>query len=229
LIKENEKYKILTDIAGVEDHYGDMDFKIAGTKKGITAIQLDIKIDGLNYKIIHQALERAKQAREIILKKMNEAQSAPRDAISKYAPKIKSFKVDPDKIGDIIGPGGRTIRKIIRENNVTIDIDDEIGSVSVVAETQEDLERAVNQIINLTKDLEVGQIYDVKITRIVNFGAFCEIVPGKIGLIHISEIADCFVKDIRQFVKEGQIVKAKLINIDPQGRITLSLKQVKDK
>jgi polyribonucleotide nucleotidyltransferase len=228
LVKENDRYKILTDIAGVEDHYGDMDFKIAGTKKGVTAIQLDIKIDGLDYEIIQQALERAKQAREIILEKMNQAQSAPRDAISKYAPKIKSFKVDPDKIGDIIGPGGRIIRKIIRENNVTIDIDDEIGSVSVVAETQEDLERAVNQIINLTKDLEVGKIYDVKIIRIVNFGAFCEIVPGKIGFIHISEISDQFVKDIKQFIEEGQIVKAKLISIDPQGRITLSLKQAKN-
>jgi polyribonucleotide nucleotidyltransferase len=225
LVKEGQSYKILTDIAGVEDHYGDMDFKIAGTRKGITAIQLDIKIDGLEYKIIEEALQKAKDVRMVILDKMKEALSLPREAISKYAPKIKSFKVDPDKIGEIIGPGGRTIRKIIRENNVTIDIDDELGSVSVVAETQEDLERAVNQILNLTKEIEVGQIYEVKITRIVNFGAFCEIVPGKLGLIHISEISEKFVKDIRQFVKEGDTVKAKVINIDPQGRITLSIKQ----
>lgn len=226
LIKEGNSYVILTDIAGLEDAYGDMDFKIAGTSEGVTAIQLDLKIDGLDYQIIEETLERAKKARLVILEKMNHALSLPREAISKYAPKIKSFKVDLDKIGDIIGPGGKTIRKIIRQYNVTIDIDDETGQVSVVAETEKDLEGAVETILKITQDIQVGKVYPVKITRIVNFGAFCEIFPGKIGLIHISEISHKFVRNIRDFVKEGQVVKAKVINIDPTGRITLSLKQV---
>ena len=227
LVKEGDRYVILTDIAGVEDHYGDMDFKVAGTKEGITAIQLDVKIDGLDEEIIRESLERAKKARLFILEKMNEAISLPRQVVSKYAPKIKSFKIDPDKIGCVIGAGGKVVRKLIRENNVTIDIDDEDGTVSVVAETEEDLERTVQQILTLTKDIEIGEVYQVKITRITNFGAFCEIVPGKVGLIHISEISDKFVKDIHQFLKEGDVVKARVINIDPLGRITLSMKQAR--
>jgi len=226
LVKEGNSYVILTDIAGLEDAYGDMDFKVAGTHEGVTAIQLDLKIDGLDYQIIEETLERARNARLMILEKMNHALSLPREAISKYAPKIKSFKVDLDKIGDIIGPGGKTIRKIIRQYNVTIDIDDETGQVSVVAETEKDLKDAVETILKITQDIQVGEVYPVKITRIANFGAFCEIFPGKIGLIHISEISHKFVRNIRDFVKEGQIVKAKVINIDPTGRITLSLKQV---
>ncbi|MEM7816468.1 MAG: S1 RNA-binding domain-containing protein, partial [Candidatus Aenigmatarchaeota archaeon] len=225
LVKENEQYKILTDIAGVEDFYGDMDFKIAGTKKGVTAIQLDIKIDGLDYKVIEEALSQAKEARILILKKMNEAISLPRENISQYAPKIKSFKIDIDKIGELIGPGGKTIRKIIRDYNVTIDIDDETGNVSVVAEDEENLNKVVNLIINLTKDIEIGDIYEAKVTRIVNFGAFCEFLPGKIGLVHVSEISHKFVKDVSEFLKEGDIVKVKVIGIDPQGRFNLSIKQ----
>jgi len=226
LIREGDSYVILTDIAGLEDAYGDMDFKVAGTYEGVTAIQLDLKIDGLDYQIIEETLKKAKSARLVILERMNHALSLPREAISKYAPKIKSFKVDLDKIGEIIGPGGKTIRKIIRQYNVTIDIDDETGQVSVVAETEKDLEDAVETILKITQDIQVGEVYSVKITRITNFGAFCEIFPGKIGLIHISEISHKFVRNIRDFVKEGQIVKAKVINIDPTGRITLSLKQV---
>jgi len=228
LVAGDKEYKLLTDIAGAEDHYGDMDFKVAGTKNGITAIQLDTKIDGLTYQIIEDTLERAKVARMIILKKMKETISSPRDALSKYAPKIKSFEVDPDKIGAIIGPGGKTIRKISRENNVTIDIDDETNVVSVVGETVEGLEGAIKQINTLIKEIEVGQIYDVKVERIVNFGAFCEIAPGKSGLVHVSELSDEFVKDVGEFLKEGDIVKAKVIGIDPQGKIRLSIKQAKE-
>lgn len=227
LIAEGNVYKVLTDIAGVEDFYGDMDFKIAGTKNGITTIQLDTKMDGIDYAIIAEALERARQSRFIILEKMNAALSLPRQAVSPYAPKIKTFKIDPDKIGAVIGPGGKIIRRITCDNNVMIDIDDEMGCVSVVAEKEEDLERAVKIILSLTKDIEVGEVFEVKITRITNFGAFCEIVPGKSGLIHVSEIADTFVKDVRDFLTEGQIVKAKVVNIDNQGRITLSIKQLK--
>jgi polyribonucleotide nucleotidyltransferase len=228
LVSEEENYRILTDIAGVEDHYGDMDFKIAGTKDGITAIQLDIKIGGLEYKVIEEALIQAKEARLLILEKMDKALSQPREVVSKYAPKIKSFKIDPDRIGDVIGPGGKLIRRLTRENNVTIDIDDETNMVSVVAEAQDDLDRTVKIIINLTKDIEVGEVYEeAKVTRIVNFGAFCEIVPGKQGLVHVSELSDEFVNDVRDFLKEGDKVKVKVISIDNQGRINLSIKQAK--
>ena len=226
LVTGKDKYKILTDIAGIEDHYGDMDFKIAGTRQGITACQLDVKILGIDYKIIYEALLAAKDARNFILDKMQETILKPRDGISEYAPKIKTFKVDPEKIGNIIGPGGKIIRKLIRENNVRIDIDDENGVVSVVAEDFKDLDRTVNQILALTKDIEIGEIYEVKVIKITNFGAFCEIVPGKVGLVHISEISNKYVKDIRDFLKEGDIIKAKILNIDHQGKITLTLKNL---
>ncbi|MBU0896083.1 MAG: polyribonucleotide nucleotidyltransferase, partial [Candidatus Omnitrophica bacterium] len=228
LVKEGQNYKILTDIAGVEDHYGDMDFKIAGTKKGITAIQLDIKIESLNYEIIEEAFERGRQARMIILEKMDEVLSLPREIISQYAPKIKSFKIDPEKIGSVIGPGGKIIRRLSRENNVTIDIEDDGGVVSVGARTQADLDKVVNQIINLTKDIEVGEIYEVKVVRLANFGAFCEILPGKQGLIHVSEVSDTFIKDVGEFLKEGDLVRAKVVNIDNQGKIALSIKRAQN-
>jgi len=226
LITKDKSYKILTDIAGAEDHYGDMDFKVAGTKDGITAIQLDTKIDGLTFEIIEETLKRAKEARLFILGKMKEALNSPRRELSEYAPKIKSFAVNPDKIGAIIGPGGKVIKRIQRENNVTIDIDDETSVVSVAAQTVEDLERAVKLIDSLVKDIEVGEIYEVKVEKIVNFGAFCEIAPGKSGLVHVSEIAEGFVKEVSDHLKIGDVIKAKVIGIDPQGKIKLSLKQV---
>jgi polyribonucleotide nucleotidyltransferase len=225
LITEGEEYKILTDIAGVEDHYGDMDFKVAGTKKGITAIQLDIKIGGLTYKMIEEALAQSKEARLFILEKMNTALSLPREIVSKYAPKIKSFKIDPDRIGSVIGPGGKFIRRLTSEFNVTIDIDDETATVSVVAMDLDNLERAAKQIMNMVKDIEVGEIFEGKVTRIANFGAFCEIVPGKQGLVHVSEISNDYVKDVSDVLKEGDVVKVKIVGIDSQGRINLSIKQ----
>jgi polyribonucleotide nucleotidyltransferase len=229
LITEDDKYKILTDIAGVEDHCGDMDFKVAGTKKGITAIQLDIKIKSLDFKIVKEALAIAKESRLFILGKMYEALSLPRDAVSKYAPKIKSIKVDIEKIGEIIGPGGRNIRRMTRENNVAIDIDDELGSVSVVAETEEDLEKTIKQITSLVREVEVGDVYEeAKVAKITNFGAFCEIAPNKSGLVHVSEISDKFIKDVREVLNEGDIVKVKVIGIDAQGRINLSIKQAQE-
>ncbi len=227
LIAQGDDYKILTDIAGAEDGYGDMDFKVAGTKKGITAIQLDTKIHGLTFKIIEETFSRAKLAREAILNQMKEAISAPRASLSEYAPKIKSFEIDPDKIGTIIGPGGKIIKRIQRENNVTVEISDETGTVSVAAQNLKDLERAVKQITNLVKDVEVGEIYEVKVEKIVAFGAFCEIAPGKSGLIHVSELSENFVKDVGEFLKVGDVVNAKVIGIDPQGKIRLSLKQAK--
>lgn len=227
LVSEDRGYKILTDIAGAEDHYGDMDFKIAGTKKGITAIQLDTKIDGLTFDMVEETLSRARDARLFILDKMEKAILSPREELSKYAPKIKSFEVNPDKIGAIIGPGGKVIKRIQRENNVDVDIEDETSIVSVAAQTTEDLERAVKQIMNLVKDLEIGEVYEVKVEKVVAFGAFCEIAPGKSGLIHVSELSDEFVKEVGDFLKEGDILKAKVIGIDPQGKIRLSLKQAK--
>lgn len=227
LIVGDKDYKILTDIAGAEDHYGDMDFKVAGTKEGITAVQLDTKIDGLTFKMIEDAFKRAKEARLFILEKMEKAIDSPRGELSEYAPKIKSFAVNPDKIGAIIGPGGKIIKRIQRENNVNIDIDDETSVVSVAAQTVEGLERAVKLINSLVKDIEVGEIYEVKVEKIVNFGAFCEIAPGKSGLIHVSELSDEFVKEVEEFLKVGDCIKAKVIGVDPQGKIRLSLKQAK--
>jgi len=225
LVQDGNGYKILTDIAGVEDHYGDMDFKVAGTKNGITAIQLDVKGDGLSIDIIKETLLRAKSARLFIIDKMNDTLSSSREKVSEYAPKIRSFKIDIDKIGEVIGPGGRTIRKMSREHNVTIDIEDEEGRVFVVAQKEDDLEKAVDEILILTKDISVGDIYDAKVVKITNFGAFCDLAPGKSGLLHISELSDKFVKDVRDFLKEGDIVRVKVVNVDAQGKITLSKKQ----
>ncbi|MFH1771714.1 MAG: polyribonucleotide nucleotidyltransferase [Candidatus Omnitrophota bacterium] len=227
LVSDGSNYKILTDIAGIEDHCGDMDFKIAGTKNGITAIQLDTKIEGLSYEIISKSLEQARIARLSILESMNKSISIPRESVSEFAPKIKAFQIPRDKIGSVIGPGGQTIRAISRENNVTIDIDDEFSMVSVVAKKHDDLERAVQYIQGLVKDVEVGEIYDAVVERIANFGAFCELLPGKTGLLHVSEIADTYVKDVREFLKEGDTVRVKVLNVDVQGKISLSMKQAK--
>lgn len=227
LVTDKDKYKILTDIAGAEDHYGDMDFKVAGTTKGITAIQLDTKIDGLTFPMIEDTLVRAKTARFSILEKMTAAISSPREELSKYAPKIKTFSVNPEKIGAIIGPGGKTIKRLQRENNSNIEIDDETNMVSVSADTDENLQRTVNQVMNLIRDIEIGEIFEAKVEKIVNFGAFCEIAPGKSGLVHVSELADGFVKDVTEYLKEGDIVRVKVIGIDPQGKIKLSIKQAK--
>jgi len=226
LVVEDGNYKILTDIAGVEDYYGDMDFKVAGTESGLTAIQLDVKIEGLDFDMIKESLERAHQARCAILQKMQESLAGPRQAVSQHAPKIKSFKIDIDKIGAVIGPGGKTIRKITRDYNVDVDIEDEDGTVFVVAPNQEDLERAAQYILDLVRDVEVGDIYEGRVKQIRNFGAFCEILPGKSGLLHVSEMSDKFVKDPHEHLAEGDVVKVKVIGIDNQGRINLSRKQV---
>jgi polyribonucleotide nucleotidyltransferase len=228
LVKEGDKHKILTDIAGIEDHSGDMDFKVAGTKNGIVAVQLDIKIDGLDFALIKETLQRAKEGRLFILDKMNAAMPQARTHLSKYAPKMKTFKIDPDKIGMLIGPGGKNIRRLSSDNNVTIDISDETETVFIVAQNDEDLERATSQVMGIIRDTEVGDIYDAVVARIVNFGAFCEFAPGKSGLVHVSEIADGYVKDVTSVLKEGDRVKVKVIGIDNQGRINLSIKQAQE-
>jgi polyribonucleotide nucleotidyltransferase len=227
LFKEGDKEIILTDIAGLEDHYGDMDFKIAGTRKGITAVQLDLKIDGISLDLINKILDQAKKARFQILDVMDSVLDKPRDQISPYAPRICTLQMEPDKIALMIGPGGRNIRKIINETGAKFDIEEE-GIVHISAENDEKLKAALEMVKELTKDVEVGQIYTGKITRIASFGAFCEIAPGREGLIHISEISNRYVANIEDFVKVGDEVKVKVIGVDDLGRIQLSLKQVQE-
>jgi len=228
LIKEGKDWAVLSDIAGVEDHLGDMDFKVAGTDKGITTLQLDIKLkEGLDFGILVKALEQAKAGRAHILKKMLETISSPRKELSKYAPSITTLRVNPDKISEIIGPGGRMIRKITADSGAQIEIQDD-GSVKVVSRDAASAEKAMKLIQNITKDAEVGKLYDATVMRLVPFGAFCEILPGKEGLVHISELAEGYVSSVEEVVKVGDQIKVKVIEVDQQGRINLSVKQAAD-
>lgn len=224
LIAEKQKFILLADIAGLEDYYGDMDFKVAGTATGITAIQMDLKINGVEKGLLKDAFILAKKGRLKVLDKMNAVMSKPNEHISDYAPRIINLKINPDKIRDIIGPGGRTIKKIIRDTGVTIDIEDD-GSVQVASADNAAIQKALDIIKGLSAEVEPGKIYTGKITRIMNFGAFCEILPGKEGLIHVSELANKFVKDVSSEVKIGDEVTVKVIEIDEQGRVNLSRKQ----
>ena len=223
LIKEDDKVAILYDIQGMEDHLGDMDFKVAGTRYGVTAIQMDIKIDGIDGKILKDALEKARRGRLFILDKMAETISAPRHDLSKYAPKIYTMQVNPDKIRDIIGPGGKMINKIIDETGVKIDIDDE-GKVFIAAVSSEGGEKAISMINDIVKEVEVGDIYLGKVTRITNFGAFVDVLNGKEGLVHISQLARERVNKVEDVLSVGDEVLVKVTEIDNQGRINLSRK-----
>lgn len=224
LIKEGSKEIILTDIAGVEDHFGDMDFKVAGTKAGMTAVQLDLKIDGISLELIKRALEQAKEGRLFILGKMGEALTAPRQELSSYAPRIDVLKINTEKIGEVIGPGGKTIKAIIAATGASIDIEDD-GTVLVGSNDAAKSADAIRMIKAITDDVEVGRIYIGKVKRIMPFGAFCEIAPRKEGLVHVSELADKFVKNVEEVVKIGDEIKVKVIGIDEMGRINLSKKQ----
>ena len=218
---DRNRYVMITDIQGIEDFFGDMDFKVAGTKNGITAIQVDIKIDGLTMDIIKQAFERTKNARMYILDNiMLKAIPAPREEISKYAPKILTMSINPDKIKDVIGSGGKTINKIIAETGAKIDIEDD-GRVFIAAEDTEAADRAVKMIKDITMELELGQTYTGKVVRIMNFGAFVEVVPGKEGMIHISKLAKERVEKVEDVVKVGDAVTVKVIEIDEQGRVNM--------
>jgi polyribonucleotide nucleotidyltransferase len=227
LIKEEKKSILLTDITGLEDHFGDMDFKVAGTKDGITAMQLDLKIASIDSQTLKEAIEKAKKARLFVLEKMCQVLATPRAELSPYAPRITLLKISQDKIGELIGPGGKTIKKIINATGVNIDIEDD-GSVLVSSTDPAAAEKALQIIRGLTTEAKVGDIYVGKITRIMNFGAFCEILPGKEGLIHISELADHFVRNVEDEVKVGDEVKVKVIEIDELGRINLSKKQLEE-
>jgi len=227
LVKEGNKAAILTDIAGLEDHFGDMDLKVAGTKTGIVAVQLDLKTDGIDLSLLDKCLIQSKEARFIILEKMQQALNAPRQELSTYAPRIEVVKVNPEKIGELIGPGGKNIKKIIAQTGASIDIQDD-GTVLVGSTDAAKAAEAIALIKGVAEDVEVGRIYMGKVKRIMPFGAFCEIGPNKEGLVHISEMAANFVKDINTLVKIGDEFKVKVIGIDELGRINLSKKQAED-
>jgi polyribonucleotide nucleotidyltransferase len=224
LITDNKKAIILTDIAGVEDHYGDMDFKVAGTKNGITALQMDLKIQGISYEILTEALEAAKKARLIILDKMMQVIGQPKNDVSAFAPKIVVLKINQEKIGAVIGPGGKVIKKIIQDTGATVDISDD-GTVQVAGTDPKAIEMAVAIIRGITEEPEVGKVYRAKVKKIMNFGAFVEILPGKEGLVHVSELSSTFVKNVEEIVKLGDEFDVKLTEIDAQGRLNLSKKQ----
>lgn len=224
LVMEGNKYAILTDIAGAEDHYGDMDFKVTGTREGITALQMDIKIAGINAQIMAEALEQAKKGRMHILNVMEQAIAAPRPDISSYAPRIIQIKINPDKIRDVIGPGGKIIRSLVEETGAKIDVSDD-GTISIATASGAAAEAAVARIRGLTAEAEIGQSYLGTVSRIVDFGAFVEIFPGTDGLLHISEIADRRVKDVRDELKEGQQILVKCIGKEG-NKIKLSRKAV---
>ncbi len=225
LVKEGDKEVILTDIAGLEDHFGDMDFKVAGTKNGMTAVQLDLKIDGISLDLLKRCLEQSKEGRLFILGKINEALTGPRQELSGFAPRIEVLKVNPEKIGGLIGPGGKTIKKIIAATGASIDIQDD-GSVFVAHTDSAKSDEAIRMIRAITDEVEVNRVYPGKVKKVMNFGAFVEIAPGKEGLVHVSEISDTFVKDINSVVKVGDEFKVIVTGIDELGRINLSKKQV---
>ena len=224
LVKSDEKYLLLRDILGSEDHYGEMDFKVAGSRNGITAIQLDVKNKGLSWEILGQALEEAKEGRFYILDIMDKVLDRPRSSVSPYAPRIEILEVDPDRIGALIGPGGKVIKKIVEESGATIDIKDD-GKVIVFSRTEEGMNKAINMIRNITQDVEVGQVYLGRVTRVTNFGAFIEIFPGREGLCHISQFSSERGKKVEDFVKVGDDVLVKVTGIDSMGRIALSHKE----
>lgn len=225
LVKDGDYFTILTDIQGLEDALGDMDFKVAGTKNGITAIQMDIKIDGINKEIFKQALAQAKRGREHIMGIMLDCISEPRKELSKYAPKITTIHVDPEKISKIIGPGGKTIRKIVEETGAKIDIEED-GRVYIAAVNSEEAAKAIDMINGITAEAEVGKVYTGKVTRLMAFGAFVEILPGKEGLVHISQLSTERVNKVEDVVSVGDEIVVKVTEIDQKGRINLSRKAV---
>ncbi|NNL35293.1 MAG: polyribonucleotide nucleotidyltransferase, partial [Silicimonas sp.] len=225
LIKEGDQSVVLTDILGDEDHLGDMDFKVAGTEEGITALQMDIKIEGINEEIMRIALDQAKDGRNFILGEMNKVIHEPRSEMSEYAPRLMTIKVHPDKIRDVIGKGGVTIRSITEETGCTIDIADD-GTVTIASVNKEDADDARRRIEQITADIEPGQIFEGKVIKIMNFGAFVSLTPGRDGLVHISQLSDERVENVTDVVKEGDMVKVKVLEVDKQGRIRLSMKAV---
>ncbi len=225
--REKGKYCLLTDIMGLEDHFGDMDFKVTGTEKGITAFQMDVKIAGITAEILRDALEQAKRGREHILNAMKQAISSPREEISVFAPKITMIKIAVDKIREIIGPGGKIIRAIQDESGATIEVDDD-GTVKIAAVGKESSDLALKRIEEILAEPEIGRIYEGLVKTIVAFGAFVEILPGKDGLLHISEIAHRRIEKVEDVMKVGDIVRVKVIDINGDGKVRLSKKVLEE-
>ena len=225
LIKEGEQFAVLTDIMGDEDHLGDMDFKVAGTATGVNALQMDIKIDGITKEIMDQALNQAREARLHILNEMNAAIDSPREEMSAYAPRYITMKINPDRIRDVIGKGGATIRMLTEETGASVDIDD-AGTVKIASVDHAAGEECKRRIEQLTADVEVGHVYEGKVAKLMDFGAFVTILPGKDGLVHISQISDERVEKVSDKLSEGDTIKVKVLEVDKQGRIRLSMKAV---
>ena len=225
LVKEGERFAVLSDILGDEDHLGDMDFKVAGTKDGITALQMDIKINGITKEIMQAALAQAKEGRLHILGLMNQVISQPRGELSEYAPRYVTFKINPERIRDVIGKGGATIRALTEETGTSIDITDD-GMVKIASVDKAAGLEARRRIEEITADVEVGRVYEGKVSKHMDFGAFVTILPGKDGLVHISQISDDRVENVSDKLTEGEIVKVKVLEIDKQGRVRLSMKAV---
>ena len=227
LVKEGDEYAVLSDILGDEDHLGDMDFKVAGTANGVNALQMDIKIEGITHEIMEKALEQAKGGRMFILGEMNKVLDAPKQEMSLYAPRYLKMKINPDKIRDVIGKGGAVIKSITEETGVSIDIDDD-GNVKIASSDFDAAEKAKTRIEEITAEAEVGKVYNGTVIKIMDFGAFVRILPNKEGLVHISQICDERVENVTDKLSEGDVVKVKVLEIDRQGRIRLSMKAVED-
>ena len=225
LVKEDDGYAVLTDILGDEDHLGDMDFKVAGSSDGVTALQMDIKIQGITEEIMQVALEQAREARLYILGEMNKVIERARDEVAETAPRTYSFRIDPDKIREVIGKGGTTIRNICETSGATVDLDDD-GLVRIYAETKEKAQKAISMIEAITAEAEIGGVYKGKVERVVDFGAFVNILPGKDGLVHISQISEERVEKVEDYMKVGDVVKVKVLDVDARGRIKLTMKEV---
>jgi polyribonucleotide nucleotidyltransferase len=225
LVKEGDKTVVLTDIQGLEDHLGDMDFKVAGTRKGVTSIQMDIKIQGITGAILKQALVQARQARMEVLDIMDRAIGKPRSALSPYAPRIITFKIPVDKIREVIGPGGKVIRSIVEQTGVKIDIEDD-GTVAVASVDEAAARKAMDIIGKIVEVPEVGKVYLGKVVKIMEFGAFVEILPGTDGLLHISQISTERIKRVEDVLKEGDELQVKVLEVDRSGKIRLSRKDL---
>ncbi len=228
LIQDKENYKLLTDIQGPEDHHGDMDFKVAGTKKGVTAVQMDVKIEGITGEIMEKALEGAKKARLTILETMGKTIPSSRENLSPYAPQILTVDINPEKIGDVIGPGGKVINEIIDQTGAEIDIEDS-GRVFITAEKKESAEKALERIKNITREVQKGEVFQGEVTKIMDFGAFVKLFPGQEGLIHISKLAPGRVNKVRDVVNVGDKVSVKVLSVNDQGKIDLILLKDKNK
>jgi polyribonucleotide nucleotidyltransferase len=223
LVKEGDRYGILTDIMGTEDHYGDMDFKVAGTERGVTALQMDIKIAGVSTEIMRAALSQAREARLSVLAKMREAIERPRPELSPHAPRFVTIKIRPEKIREIIGPGGKVVRGIQEQTGTKIDIEDD-GRVTVFSPDAASVQRAIGMIQDITREVEVDRIYVGKVKKIVEFGAFVEVIPNTEGLLHISQIAESRIRSVQDVLSEGDEVAVKVIEVDSNGKMRLSRK-----